>query len=89
MATLWPYCTDVCSENQRNSYESLITCPIGKNEWCKVPVFASAISSGNDEAMKHQIFFSMKIFSFSTFVKIPEGVVVGIQIFAWAPNLYK
>ena len=33
-------------------------------------LFASAISSGNDEAMKHQIFFSMKIFSFSTFVKI-------------------
>ena len=31
-------------------------------------------------------FFLVSWFLLATVVKIPEGVVVGIQIFAWAPN---
>ena len=33
--------------------------------------------------------FLLSYLVLDTVVKTPEGVVVGIQIFAWAPNLYK
>ena len=32
------------------------------------------------------LFFSCSLVALDTVVKIPEGVVVGFQIFAWAPN---
>ena len=32
------------------------------------------------------LFFSFLISLLTAVVKIPEGIVVGIQIFAWAPN---